>query len=577
MRYKEIKKALGEATLMEVPMNPTSLQKFAGSPDATGLLMGFEFEMYVPNLIGTDSNVYELDSSEDKQVNSIVDIEEFFDDTITRPQREELEHDFLDWEEERRREDIDTDDLDSRIRRLLEKDYDYSDALDRAAKELDADRKTAKLNDIVRERADEIKEKDIQSMIDRQSSDYNRSYNDAMEEMLDEMRSAYSYGEHDWLVSLGVERMTDAAAEFGFEWPTQTMSEVSDSNLREVASDFEHALGITVNFSNEYHGAPRNPGQWAIETDSSLTSPRDNDDGGLEFISPPMPVTAALTAINAVKKWASDHGCYTNESTGFHINISIPEYSIEKLDYIKLALFMGDRYVLEQFGRISNTYTKSAVSVILSYANTSNVQSLMQQMRENLNTAASKLIHKGVTTKMTSINTKNGYVEFRGPGGNYLDKPVNQLVNTALRLALALHIACDENAYKREYATKLYKLISPVETGNGTVGIFSRFAAGELTKEELVTYLKQTKQNRDDKQLPQNTSQYWLVYITHHPESKQTVIARNTLSAIKQAQLQIPEWDGWSDDQFTVQPTGKIATEPQVQQPHANTAQLEVP
>ena len=77
-----------------------------------------------------------------------------------------------------------------------------------------------------------------------------------------------------------------------------------------------------------------------------------------------MNVAKTVNDLDKVKKWADKHNCYTNKSTGLHINISVPDYSLEKLDYIKLALLMGDQYVLDQFGRAGNTYCKSAMSKI---------------------------------------------------------------------------------------------------------------------------------------------------------------------------------------------------------------------
>ena len=59
-------------------------------------------------------------------------------------------------------------------------------------------------------------------------------------------------------------------------------------------------------------------------------------------------------------------------------------------------------------------------------------------MKEGLTLAASKIIHTGYTNKYTSINTKEGYIEFRGPGGDYLDKSPEELANTALRYGLGL-------------------------------------------------------------------------------------------------------------------------------------------
>ena len=51
---------------------------------------------------------------------------------------------------------------------------------------------------------------------------------------------------------------------------------------------------------------------------------------------------------------------YTNNSTGLHINVSIPD----KLDVLKLAVFTGDQYVLQQFGRQNSDYAVSSQQAI---------------------------------------------------------------------------------------------------------------------------------------------------------------------------------------------------------------------
>jgi hypothetical protein len=101
----------------------------------------------------------------------------------------------------------------------------------------------------------------------------------------------------------------------------------------------------------------RQPGKYVVEPDGSL-NPNNDDDLGLEFVSPPLPIDEMLSDLEKVKAWAKQRGCYTNSSTGLHINISVPNFDPAKLDYVKLALLLGDKYVLDQFGRSSNTYTK---------------------------------------------------------------------------------------------------------------------------------------------------------------------------------------------------------------------------
>lgn len=51
MRFREFKLSqLTESLLSEVSMAPSRLMQWAQSPSAEGMLMGIEFEMYVPDV-----------------------------------------------------------------------------------------------------------------------------------------------------------------------------------------------------------------------------------------------------------------------------------------------------------------------------------------------------------------------------------------------------------------------------------------------------------------------------------------------------------------------------------------------
>jgi hypothetical protein len=115
----------------------------------------------------------------------------------------------------------------------------------------------------------------------------------------------------------------------------------------------------------------------------------------------------------------------------------------------------------------------------------SNVFDLMKQ---NLNKEAGKLIYKSNSDKHVSINAKDGWVEFRAPGGDYLNKNPSFLSDTAIRVAMALHIACNDNLYKQEYSKKLYKLAS---NDNATaVDLFVKYSNNKLSKSELLQNLR---------------------------------------------------------------------------------------
>ena len=160
---------------------------------------------------------------------------------------------------------------------------------------------------------------------------------------------------------------------------------------------------------------------------------------------------------------------------------------------------MGDEYVLENFGRSGNTYAKSALKIVKDNITQrpEDVKRLLDTMKEHLNTSAAKLIHSGSTSKYTSVNTKDGYIEFRSPGGDWLNSNFDKIETTLLRFVVAMDAAVDETKYKEEYAKKLYKLLAGNDKdATNTMVYFAKYAAGELPQSALKSFIKQAQFER---------------------------------------------------------------------------------
>ena len=360
------------------------------------------------------------------------------------------------------------------------------------------------LDAIVKEKFDEF----VQFQWDEQG----QYYDEAREEYMDEQRAEND--ESDWLQE-NYPYMSDISQNFDIQWPYYYDANEGDNemDIERVADSFSDAVGMKTNWSSSYHGGRREPNAYVVEPDGSL-NPDDSDDGGLEFVSPPMPIDEMIDQLNKVKAWADDNGCYTNQSTGLHINISVPNYDLAKLDYVKLALLLGDKYVLDQYGRSSNTYAKSALGKVqdLIKRDPSKGKDLLDKMRGHMEDLATKAIHSGSTDKYTSINTKSGYIEFRSPGGDWLNANFDKIENTLMRFTVALSAAMDPAAYREEYLKKLYKLLEPVaeEAKNkDTIKFFSDYVAGKMPKAALRSFIKQAQLERKIKRDPTGGQKYW--------------------------------------------------------------------
>jgi hypothetical protein len=327
-----------------------------------------------------------------------------------------------------------------------------------------------------------------------------RIYEAAREEYETEMEGDWT--ESTWLNDRGLDQMSDVLREYTITWPYYTAPD-SNVDINQVGDDFSDAIGRPVNASDRYHGGRREAGRYVVEPDGSL-DPDSDDDQGLEFVSPPLPIDEMLSDLNKVRAWANRTGCYTNDSTGLHINVSVPGFSQEKLDFVKLAVLLGDERVLENFGRAGNTYAKSAMKIVKDNirSNPGPAAALLTKMKANMDSLATKAIHSGTTAKYTSINTKDGYVEFRSPGGDWLGDNFDLIEPTLLRFVVALDAAIDPEKYRQEYQKKLYKLLTADNKDDSTIRYFVDYVAGKIPKAALRSFVKQAQLERGLKKNP---------------------------------------------------------------------------
>ena len=549
---------LEDEFLGEIKMSPTNLRAEAAK---TGAVAGMEFEMIVPNVNVDSEPEYERDESYDRRARSFDDIEEFFYDGDyngrgdVRRLAEALREDYMNWKMERTADDWADNGMEFLRDWVADNDlFDREEALDQARDDItdanpDLPTDSEDFQQLVNARINELEEQFVESEYEAQG----RIYNDAFDTFADMKNEEYD--ESDFLEET-VPYMTDVVSNYDIQWPYYYNANEGDGDMgiETVADDFSSAVGMKVNWSSSYHGGRREPDAYVVEPDGSLEA-NDSDDGGLEFVSPPMPIDRMIEQLNKVKAWAGDYGCYTNSSTGLHINISVPNYSLDKLDYVKLALLLGDEYVLKQFGRSSNTYTKSAMGKVrtMIQQKPENAKVLLDKMRGHMEDLATKAIHSGTTDKYTSINTKDGYIEFRSPGGDWLDANFGKIENTLLRFTVALSAAIDPEAYREEYLKKLYKLLDPEggesrgpvgKGGKETIKYFADYVAGKMPKAALRSFVKQVQLQRQVAKGRQTGPMWWVVTNPANNAASIEVVANNKEEAIASAILpgNYPEW-----------------------------------
>jgi hypothetical protein len=245
-------------------------------------------------------------------------------------------------------------------------------------------------------------------------------------------------------------------------------SDVEDPGYEEAAAALkpvvEQTMQAPVHIFQNYHQRRKNLTDWYIEPDGSLNADNDND-ATAEIVSPPLPAAQAVDALKRFYAMAGQLNLYTNASTGLHINVSIPD----RLDILKLATFLGDQYVLQQFGRQDSDYAVSAQQYIAGQVargssaldvKTKKTPGVLRQpqTQSTIKIKALQKIAQDATSAHTASISNNGkYISFRHAGGNYL-QDYTSIFNVVGRFIRAMIIASDPSMYAQEYQTKLAKL-----------------------------------------------------------------------------------------------------------------------
>jgi hypothetical protein len=529
-----------EQDLFEINMGSKSLRKEAAK---TGAIAGMEFEMIVPNTENDDGDL-EPDYDYDQRCRSIDDAVDFFHDGDYNGRREverlreKMSNDFYEWRDDKIGNDWDTDG-DDYVREWVANNVDESE-WNNNEDDPEASRE---------EKLDNF----AANVYNDPGSDYHQqAYDEFREENQD------SYDESDWLDAEDLDRMSGVENAYEISWPHWNSGGGGEASIQDVAQEFENSIGRDTRASGNYHsGSVQRPSPTAqhyiVEPDGSL-EPDNSGDTGLEFVSPPLPIDDILSDLNKVKAWAKEYGCYTNDSTGLHINISVPNYSRENLDFVKLALLMGDEYILDLFGRVGNTYAKSAMKLVKEKVreNPDAAKQLLDKMKGNLDALATKAIHSGITSKYTSINTKDGHIEFRSPGGDWLDDNFDKIENTLLRFTVAMSAALNPDAYRQEYQKKLYKLLTADQKDSDTIKYFAQYAAGELPKAALRSFVKQAQLERRVKRgETSNQKMWWSVTNPRQSSAGIEVVATSKEEAIAQA-LGPDGYPGWANTRQSI-------------------------
>jgi mRNA-degrading endonuclease toxin of MazEF toxin-antitoxin module len=222
---------------------------------------------------------------------------------------------------------------------------------------------------------------------------------------------------------------------------------------------------------------------------------------GVEIVSPALPISGVEHTINKMREFASKENYHTNEKCGLHINVSVPNFSHDNLDYLKLCILVGDAHVLEKFGRTTNKYCKSSLNKIreIFHRKNSNMAAIIDKitnhLNDTMNTQASIVFSDltnlipNITEKYSSIGIKDNRIEFRAIGGDWLSRDANDVLEMVYRFTYCLYAACNPEVEKKEYLSKLYKFLYNNVEDKTSPMLSSLVLSGLMTPKEAIEKL----------------------------------------------------------------------------------------
>jgi len=213
---------------------------------------------------------------------------------------------------------------------------------------------------------------------------------------------------------------------------------------------------------------------WAVETDSSI----DPDEGtAAELISPVFDSPRSmLEEMRSLFDWSEDN-FGTNRSTGLHVTMSWQGKNPDTVqdedgefwgdeatgpNKLKMALLLGDEYLLAEFGRLKNSYTKSQYQNVLKYAegmkrgDAKSFKDFEKELTKGIDTGKFNSIHfKAEKDKDSGTNL----IEFRIAGGTDYNTMYEKVVKACVRYATMMKAGYDEDAFRTDYVNAVFRLL----------------------------------------------------------------------------------------------------------------------
>ena len=229
----------------------------------------------------------------------------------------------------------------------------------------------------------------------------------------------------------------------------------------------ENSITSEVRFGDYHSGESLDNDYWRVEKDPTI----QGEGTDAEIISPVYDTPAEM--LQEMRKlfdfMHDEHMVDTNSSTGLHVTMSYAGTDDATTNKLKMAVLLGDHYVLKQFNRQENIFTKSREAALKSRVkllkNDLTDKKSLKDIEEILTQTLSGDKYNSINFKNSKNEYGNELCEFRIAGGNnYHTKPDNVIRKTVARYAVIMQAGHDPDLYVKDYATALLRLVSGKDT-----------------------------------------------------------------------------------------------------------------
>ena len=279
------------------------------------------------------------------------------------------------------------------------------------------------------------------------------------------------YSTEDWIYD-NYSYMSSFLDDYGYDYSS------GGGSVEGVADELHTWIRDNSSFT-EYpesgdYGDTNTTTAWAVENDSSI----EPDEGaGAELISPVFDSPRKmLTEMKSLFDW-SEKNFGTNNSTGLHVTMSWhgknPDTVKDEDDEfygndatgpnkLKMALLLGDEYLLAEFGRLRNSYTKSQYNNVLKYAegmkrgDAKSFKEFEKMLTKGIDTGKFNSIHfKGEKDRIAGTNL----VEFRIAGGTDYNTMYEKVVKAVVRYSTIMKAGYEDDAFRKDYVNAVFRLL----------------------------------------------------------------------------------------------------------------------